>query len=415
MNTSNRIAPSLLAGNFSPPVHRKSITAWLTAGLLLLTMCAARATDVPDDDYLAIYGIMTQADALGARGETNAAHAKYIEAERDLEQFQRSNPNWNVHIVTFRLNYLAGKIAGTTPAPATATPAIATNTSTVTLTAAAKTASKSPVTLLDAGSEPRTVLRLHPTAGDKQSVTMTMKVGMDMGAAAPAPTMDIPAVVMSMDVEVKNISPDGDISYTMAFNDATIAADTNTTAAIAAAMKSSLAGISGMTGTGEMSNCGLVKKVEMKLPATAAPQLQQTIGQMKNSLNNSATPLPEEAVGPGARWKYQTRIKSQGMSIDQTVICQLVSVEGDRITLRNTLTQNAAHQIIQNPAMPGLKMDLTKLTGAGAGTATLDLGKLMPVAATLAEKTRIVMSMNVGQQPHTMDMKMNINVAIESK
>jgi hypothetical protein len=272
------------------------------------------------------------------------------------------------------------------------------------------------VKLLAAGSEPRTVLRLHPAAGDKQTVTMTMKMGMDMGGAAKStPAVNIPAIVMNMDVEVKSISADGDIFYTMTFNDATVADDTNTLPAIAAAMKTSLAGISGMTGTGEMSDCGIVKNVEMKLPATAAPQLQQTIGQMKNSFNSSATPLPEEAVGPGARWEYRTMLKSQGMNIDQTVNCELVSIEGDRLTLRTTITQSAANQKIQNPAMPGLKMDLTKMTGTGDGTTTFDLGKLMPLSATLAEKTEVVMGMNVGQQQHAMDMKMNINVAIESK
>jgi hypothetical protein len=432
MNTPHRIAPAIAVTNFPSPFLKASFAAWMAAGILLLTLCAARATDVPDDDYLAIYGIMNQADTLSSRGETNAAHAKYVEAERDLEQFQRNNPNWNVNIVTFRLNYLADKIAGTTAAPtatvttetstaATASANTADTTATSTIDNAvasmpAEAAPKSPVKLLDAGSEPRTVLRLHPAAGDKQTVTMTMKMGMDMGTAGKsAPAMNIPAIVMSMDVEVKSVSADGDISYAMVFNDATIADDTNTLPAIATAMKSGLAGISGMTGTGEMSDCGIVKNVEMKLPATAAPQLQQTIGQMKNSFNSSATPLPEEAVGPGARWEYQTQVKSQGMKINQTVNCELVSIDGDHLNLHTTITQNAANQIIQNPAVPNLKMNLTKMTGTGGGTTTLNLGKLMPVSATLGEKTEIVMGMNVGQQKQTMDMKMDINVAIESK
>jgi hypothetical protein len=180
-------------------------------------------------------------------------------------------------------------------------------------------------------------------------------------------------------------------------------------------MKSGLAGISGMSGTGEMSDRGIVRNVEMKLPANAAPQLSQTITQMKDSISSSATPLPEEAVGPGAKWEYQTRLKSQGMVIDQKLTYELVAVDGDQLTLRSTITQNAANQKISNPAMPTLKMDLNKMTGNGGGTTTLYLGKLMPVSATLDEKTEMVMGMNIGQQKQTMDMKMNINVVIESK
>jgi hypothetical protein len=143
--------------------------------------------------------------------------------------------------------------------------------------------------------------------------------------------------------------------------------------------------------------------------------MSKTMDQMKESFSSSSTPLPEEAVGPGAKWEYQTRIKSQGMTIDQTMTFELVAIEGDRLTLRSTITQNAANQKIQNPAMPGLKVDLTKMTGNGTGSSTFDLGRIMPVSGTLAEKTEVIMDMNVGQQKQTMDMKMDMSVTIETK
>jgi len=430
MNTPNQIAPVVLAANVSPGFRNKSFAVWFTVGLLLLTLGVARAAG-PDEDYLAIYGIMGQADALNTKGQTSQAHDKYVEAQQDLIQFQKDNPGWNVNIVSYRLNYLAEKITDTSPATvATVTTPAADTTSSPAVNAAIPAAStsqpagspatapiaKSPVKLLDAGSEPRTVLRLHPTVGDKQSISMTMKIGMDMSVAGnTVPAMDLPAIVMNLDVAVKDISAEGTIAYTILFNAATIAADANTQPAIATAMKASLDGFSGMTGTGEMSDRGVVKNVDLKLPANAAPQLAQAIGQMKDSFSSSSTPLPEEAVGPGAKWEYKTRIKSQGMNIDQTIAFELVSVEGDHVNLRSTLTQSALNQKISNPAMPTMKMDLTKMSGNGGGTSTLDLGKLMPVSGTLAEKTEMSMSMNIGQQKQTMNMKMNINVSIEAK
>lgn len=231
----------------------------------------------------------------------------------------------------------------------------------------------------------------------------------------PAAGKDMPAMLMTMDFGVKDISADGEITYTMVFSDATVAADTNTPPAIAAAMKSSLASIRGMTGTGRMSSHGIVKGVEIKLPAAADPQMSKTMDQMKESFSSSSTPLPEEAVGPGAKWEYQTRIKSQGMTIDQNLHYELIAIEGDRLTLRSTITQNAANQKIQNPAMPGLKVDLTKMTGNGTGSSTFDLGRIMPVSGTLAEKTEVIMDMNVGQQKQTMDIKMDMNITFESK
>src|ERR1019366_3447718 len=312
MNTTDLIVPVVAGVNLPLSAHRKWSAVWIM--LVLLTLCAVRA-DAQDKDYLVIYGIMGQADTLSAGGQTTQAHAKYAEAQLALAQFQRENPAWNIKTVSFRLNYLAEKLAAT--AAKTVTPENNTAATTV-KKEAAPAAPKSPVKLRDAGSEPRTVLHLHPRVGDQQTVIMTMKMAMPTSAAGKEmPAMDMPAMLMTMDFGVKDISADGDITYTMVFSDATVAADTNTPPAIAAAMKSSLASIRGMTGTGRMSSHGIVKGVEIKLPATADPQMSKTMDQMKESFSSSSTPLPEEAVGPGAKWEYQTRIKSQGMTIDQ--------------------------------------------------------------------------------------------------
>src|ERR1017187_8676842 len=227
--------------------------------------------------------------------------------------------------------------------------------------------------------------------------------------------MAMPAMLMTMDIGVKDIAAGCEITYEVVFTDATVVTNASTLPAIAAAMKSSLAGLRGTTGTGTMSDRGIISQLEMKAPAGADPQLSQVMGQMKESFSGSATPLPEEAVGPGARWEYTTQIKSQGMTIDQTVTYELVSTAGDRLTLRSTITQNAANQKIQNPAMPGMKADLDKMTGAGTGGSTFDLAHIMPLSATLDENAEVVMSMNLGQQKQAMDMKMNMNVTLEAK
>ncbi len=378
---------------------------------LLLAVCVARAAG-PEDDYVTIYGIINDADHLSQNGKTAQAHDKYLEAWRELNALQKANPNWNTQIVAYRLNDLAEKItaAEKPQVPATSEmPAAKAN-------AATAPAKKSAVKLLDAGSEPRTVLRLHPSAGDKQTLSMTMKMAMDMSMAGKAtPSVDIPAIVMTMLVEVKNIATNGDISYEITYDDATVAEDTNTPPVVAAALKTSLASIRGMSGTGRLSSQGIPLAMQMKMPPAADPQMVQVMNQMKDSFSSSTLPLPEQAVGPGAKWEYQTRLKSQGMSIDQTITSELVSVDGDHVTLNNTITQSAANQKIQNPAMPGLKIDLARMTGNATGKSVLDLSRLLPASATLDANTETSMSFNVGQQKQSMDMKMNINVSIESK
>src|SRR2546426_695811 len=130
----------------------------LAAAAFLLALCPARADD-PDDQYIRIYSLMRQADSLTTNGPAGAALAKYHEAVTALQNFQKGHPDWNPRTVSFRLNYLAEKIAAVSQKP----PA------TGQLGAGASQAK-----LLEAGAEPRKVLRLHPKPGDKQTVAMTL-------------------------------------------------------------------------------------------------------------------------------------------------------------------------------------------------------------------------------------------------
>lgn len=84
-----------------------------------------------DDQYIGIYSLIQAGETLEKTGQSASALAKYLEAQTELQKFQKTNPDWNPKIVNFRLNYLASKIsvvaaAGTptAPAPTPAPPAV---------------------------------------------------------------------------------------------------------------------------------------------------------------------------------------------------------------------------------------------------------------------------------------------------
>lgn len=78
--------------------------------------------DSPEDQYVRIYNLIQQADAMNENRQLSAAVAKYAEAQTALTRFQSVHPDWNVTVVKFRLDYLAGKISEITkkPSPSTA-------------------------------------------------------------------------------------------------------------------------------------------------------------------------------------------------------------------------------------------------------------------------------------------------------
>jgi tetratricopeptide (TPR) repeat protein len=79
--------------------------------LLAAGLTPALAQADADDQYLMIYSLLQQADNLVDSGQPQRALAEYAEVQTELQKFQKVFPDWNPNIVSFRLKYLAGKIA----------------------------------------------------------------------------------------------------------------------------------------------------------------------------------------------------------------------------------------------------------------------------------------------------------------
>jgi hypothetical protein len=394
-------------------INRKWFSALLLLALLL-GLWPARA-DGPDDDYLQIYNLIHQADDLNTNGKTAQAKAKFQEAQTALKNFQRDYPDWNVKLVAYRVNYVAGKVAALSappPAAGTATNAPEAQSG---ATASAQTSTKQ-VNLLEAGPEPRKVLRLHPSPGDKQTLVLTVKMVMETKlGAVETPATKVPPIKMTMDATVKEVSDTGDITCELVMGDISVSDEPGGTPGVAEAMKAVFAGAKGLSGTGTISSRGISKGFEFKSPAGSNPQARQLMDQMKGFVTQLIAPFPEEAIGPGARWEAKIPINSQGMTMDQTATYEAVSLEGERLTTKSALVQHAANQKIENPAMPGMKMDLTKMVGNGSGERTFDLGHLLPVAGTEKAHSETSMTMNMGGQKQAMTMKMDLNLKFEAK
>jgi tetratricopeptide (TPR) repeat protein len=111
--------------------------AALVGLVLAVALSPARAQQSSDDQYIAIYSLIQQADALQSGGQPRQALDGYSQALAELQKFQKVFPDWDPKIVTFRLDYLAQKINGlaaqfplppknvTPPEPTTPAPTIA--------------------------------------------------------------------------------------------------------------------------------------------------------------------------------------------------------------------------------------------------------------------------------------------------
>ena len=87
--------------------------------LLLLSAHLVLGAQGPDEQYVRVYQTIQEADHLNDQGQTRAAAQKYVEAQEALNRFRTVYPGWNERVITYRLSYVATKLA-----PLIATPSV---------------------------------------------------------------------------------------------------------------------------------------------------------------------------------------------------------------------------------------------------------------------------------------------------
>ncbi|HEX5220707.1 MAG TPA: DUF6263 family protein [Verrucomicrobiae bacterium] len=407
MNTRcNAVLPGSWGINFFRRVRSTRQLAGLVVTILLGGLLSLHAEE-PDSKYMRSYYAMEKGDALAQKGQTNEAKAKYLEAQKVLKDIKAISPTWNTKAVAYRLNYVTERLEALAKPPATADAGAG---GTIAVGHGAQAPGVA-VKLLSPGNEPRQALRLTTKAGDKQKAELTLQMAMGAGGGE---LMKIPAFKFALEVETKEVTPEGDINMEMLIEDVTLDEQSGAPQMVEA-MKATIGSIKGMVIASTISNRGVTKQVDVRYPSGTDPAARQSMEQMKDSFMNAQVLLPEEAVGPDAKWEVTQKIKNQGMTIDQKVTQHLVAMAENVLTIETLIEQSAANQKVANPAMPQLKVDLTRLTGSSKGQMTVDLSKVLPTSAAIEGGGEMLMSTGSGAQAATMTMKTEMSLKIEGK
>jgi hypothetical protein len=164
-----------------------------------------------------------------------------------------------------------------------------------------------------------------------------------------------------------------------------------------------------------ISDRGISKSAEARIPPGADAEARAGIETMKDAFAKSDFVLPHEAIGAGARWEVRQKVKSGGMTIDQTTVHQLVSIQDEVLTTRGSSVQQAANQKISNPMLPQATADVIKMTGSLTNTATIRLTKLLPPQETREEHTETILAATTDGQRQTLTIKSVTSSSVESK
>ncbi|HYU15236.1 MAG TPA: DUF6263 family protein [Candidatus Acidoferrum sp.] len=276
------------------------------------------------------------------------------------------------------------------------------------------TAQPATVVLLEPGKEPRTVLRysLSPSAREKLGLTMTM--AMEMGLAGHNMRMQVPPIHMENELAVAEKLGEREVLCRFAITSAELLPGGDKIFESARGqLEAELKKTVGTHGTLAVDDRGLNLRLDLALPAGMDPQMSQAMQSSRQALEHVSSPLPEEAVGVGARWQMDQSIEHDGIKMKQKVSYELVELKGQRAQLHATIEQTADPQVATMPGLPpGLRAELLSHTGSGSGTIDIDLSKLVPTSSSSTIHTETSIKVTGQGQDQTMLMKADSKVEI---
>jgi len=269
------------------------------------------------------------------------------------------------------------------------------------------------IELLAPGAEPRVALRYQFKPGSQEKLVMDlgMSMSMQMGAMAQPP-VTLPVSRMHMVLDLQSIDAAGELRYAFVMNKAEVLPATGAAAAMVPMMSSELAKMEGMKGTARVSNRGFTREASFEVPDRVSAQIKQMEESMARSIEQMSSPLPEEPVGVGARWRVTSQVETGGVNLNQIGHFELVALEAGVAKVRISLEQSAPPQDVKSPDLPpGTVVHLVSMKGQGTGEGQIDLARVVPTSK-LELKTEMQMQVKAGPQEQSMGMGMGMSVHI---
>ncbi len=212
------------------------------------------------------------------------------------------------------------------------------------------------VKLLEAGAEPRKKLRYVPSPETKvefKAIT-TSDIESQMGAMKMGP--------IKMDYLVGAAKGEGDGDLKLAVEVTSAKMEDDGSMPWAGGMKQGIEAAKGQKIDVGISSRGVYLK--------KAAEGEDAQKNMRAQVLSMLPPLPEEAVGVGAKWTVTVLIEANRVKQTSISTVTLTKCEGSRIELAFEEKRSAKNASM---SMRGMEIMIPKLTGTGKGTAVVDL------------------------------------------
>ncbi len=271
-------------------------------------------------------------------------------------------------------------------------------------------ANKATVTLLDAGEGDLQVLRWSPQVGVPVRAKMTMTMDMSLAFDGnPMPEVDLPAYVFTVRAIAGEPDEAGRYSVETVYESVKLEGDVDPM--VRDALWRVLRPLEGTKLTFVADSRGFVTDTNASdLPDQILELLGGATG-VRRMVESLSQPLPEEAVGPGARWRTEQTISMPNAPVlKNSVVYELVHREGDTIEVMITGEQTGTEQKFDS-GVPGAETTLKQARGTIRGESLMRLDRLLPIRAVNTGFTSL--TFEITENGRTQTMKQTVSVRFE--
>lgn len=236
------------------------------------------------------------------------------------------------------------------------------------------------IAVTDAGSGPKAKLRLKLHKGTRTNLAVKVTTAITQTLSGQTQTVRVPPIVEDISLRIVDVR-DGVASFHFTITGARLEDKATVPSQQSATVAAALRRLVGLTSDGTINERGATLSSVLHIPSSVPSTLRQPLQQLSDQLSTLSVPLPEQAVGPGAKWTSRSTANLSGVKVDISTGYQLTSVDGPTFTLAVTQRQTAKAQRFNLSTLPpGARARIIDYNISTVGTNTLKLGNILPEA-----------------------------------
>jgi hypothetical protein len=256
------------------------------------------------------------------------------------------------------------------------------------------------IELVQRGDPPYRKLRRSLRKGNTQRLTVVIKNDVQSRIGdRTSPTTRTPTLTYEITANTRTVDRAGKARLDLRILGLQVDADQPAPTQLAAQLKGMAESVRGVQGTMTTDTRGFVEAVQFSPDPRAGSGAEEVAKLLLSSIRKIQSVLPEEAVGPGARWVVRETVVEAGVTAVQATTYELAAIDGSVIDLVGTIEQAAPRQAFRGPGGGESSSEVAAFQAEGRVEAKLDLASPFPTSALVRSSLKMEIEEKGGTAP----------------